>query len=143
MSWSCCFHVRNTWEGPKLKLVEETKRLLDRSCREGHGVEPSTNEKTPWPIWYGFICIRQNCNIPISRTNTLILKREKHGKLFSCIHTKFVEISAEILVESLLYQEVLSYRQVTYTMTMRWMQHVHDTAKASSRFSFMYYEVNI
>jgi len=50
MSWSCCFHVRNAWEGPELKLVEATERLLDRSCREGHRVEPSTNKKTSWPI---------------------------------------------------------------------------------------------
>jgi hypothetical protein len=60
MSWSCCFHVKNAWEGPKLKVAELAERSLDRSCGEGHECELLTNEKTPWPIKYGFIYIHQN-----------------------------------------------------------------------------------
>ena len=47
MSWSCCFQVRNAWEGPELKVTEAEEIVLDRSHREGHGVELSTNDKTP------------------------------------------------------------------------------------------------
>jgi len=60
MSWSCCFYVRHTWEGPELKLAKATKGSLDRLCEDGHVYEPWTNKKTPWPLSYGFICIRQN-----------------------------------------------------------------------------------
>jgi hypothetical protein len=35
MSWSCCFHVRNVWEGLELMLAEATKEWLDRSSGEG------------------------------------------------------------------------------------------------------------
>jgi hypothetical protein len=47
MSWSCCFQVRNAWEGLELKVAEAAETVLDKSCGEGHGVEPSTNKKTP------------------------------------------------------------------------------------------------
>jgi hypothetical protein len=48
----------NAWEGPKLKLVEVAETVLDKSCGERHGVEPSTNEKTSSPIRYNFVYIR-------------------------------------------------------------------------------------
>ena len=57
MSWSCCFHVKKAGKKPELKAGEVAEISL---CGEGHIVEPSTKENTPWPIKYGFICIRQN-----------------------------------------------------------------------------------
>jgi hypothetical protein len=47
MSWSCCFQVRNAWQWPDLKVTETVETVLDKSYEEGHGVELSTNEKTP------------------------------------------------------------------------------------------------
>jgi hypothetical protein len=55
----------------------------------------------------------ETCNIPISRTNTSIIKKGKHGDFFfflSCrFHIRFAEISTKILEKSPLYQEVPSY----------------------------------
>jgi hypothetical protein len=54
----------------------------------------------------------ESCNVPISRTNTSIIKRKKHDDFFFCrVHTRFTEISAEFP----LCQEVPSYRQTTCT----------------------------
>jgi hypothetical protein len=47
INWSCYFQVKNVWQGPELKVAEITEAYVDKSCEERHGVEPSTNEKTP------------------------------------------------------------------------------------------------
>jgi len=46
------------------------------------------------------------------------MKRGKHGNFFNRIYTRFTEISTKILVVSLLYREVSSYRQTTCTLLL-------------------------
>jgi len=52
MSWSCYFQRRKEWF-----TWREVSSAT--STYEGQEFEPSTNPKTPWPMRYNFICIRQ------------------------------------------------------------------------------------